>query len=102
MIELETSIVDTVESHFVTHVLNINTFAWLHFFITDLYNKGIYTFVLALDNRLSKYDGVVSVTGTVSDPEFLSQNRGCVNCELLGFVVIGRSCFHFWCIITIS
>lgn len=99
----ESGIIYTVNSNLVTHILDHYTLGWLHLVLisniihaqlSDLDDERVYTLVFAIDNGLSKDDGVVCVAGSVGDPVLLGQRSGTVNHELLALVVVGGCGLH--------
>jgi len=76
LVEHKTSIINAVKANLDAHIFDHDTFAGLHLLITNWYNEGVDTLVLSLDNSLSKDDSVISVAGSISDPELLRQGSG--------------------------
>ena len=74
MTKCKPSIVNSVQSDFHTHILDCDTSAWLHVVIADRHDEGVDSLIFLPDDSLSEDDGVVSVAGAISDPEFLGQH----------------------------
>ena len=101
-IKEESPIINTIQSHFHSHVNYGYTFHGLHFFISYSYKDSVNSFILTFYNRLSKDHSVISVINRVSNPIFLALCcRGC-HYKLFGAFIVGESSFHLYCIISIS
>jgi hypothetical protein len=102
MVKGNFGIVNSIQAHLYTHILNHYTLARLHVISTDAHNKATNSLILASDNSLGKHNGVVRVAGTISDPEFLGEHAGGVNVESLSFRFVGGGGLHFGSIIAVA
>lgn len=71
MVEHKFAIVDTIETHLPSHVLNSHSLDWLHLLVTDWHDKGVNALIFSFNQSLCKNDGIVSVTSSVGNPILL-------------------------------
>jgi hypothetical protein len=71
LIKFKSCVVDTIKTHFHTHVFDKDSLARLHFLVSNRHDKSINTFVLSFDNSLSKDYSVVGVASTIRNPKLL-------------------------------
>lgn len=83
MIKHKSPVVNWVQSHLDTHVLDHDSFCWLHVVITDCHDEAIDAFILTVYDCLSKNNGLVCVAGSICDPILLRSSCWRINCELL-------------------
>lgn len=83
MSENESSVVDGVETHLHTHVLNEDSITRFHVCVSDGHDESVDTFIFATNNGLSEDNGEVSMASSISDPELLRTDSGRMNRELL-------------------
>jgi len=102
MIEHKSTVVNWIESHFNSHIFNHDTSGWLHVVVSDGDDEAVDSFVDSVDDGLSKDDGLVGVTGSVSDPVLLRLDAWGVDSELLCSVVISGGGFHLRRVVTVS
>lgn len=99
---LECCIIDTIQTHLDSHIVDCHARQGLHIFVPDWYQKGIDTLIFTLYDCLAKNKRVVGVFESVRDPVFLRKYRRTINYEFLGLFVVSDSCLHLDSIITIA
>jgi len=100
LVELESSIVNSVETNLESHIFDENTLARLHVSIPNWHDESVDSFILSLDMSLGKDNSVVGVAGTVCDPELLRKRGWTIDRELLCRVVIMGCSFHLGSIVS--
>ena len=102
MIEHKSTIVNTIESNLLAHILYHDTLARLHLVVSYTHDKAIHTLVFAGHYCLSKHDRVVGVASAVGDPELLAKNGRRMDVKFLFHGVISCSSLHLRGVITIA
>lgn len=70
--------------------------------ISDANDERINAFIFSLDDGLSEYNSVVSVTGSIGDPKLLGSNSRRMNDELLCCRLVCCGSLHFGRIIAVT
>jgi len=86
----------------MAHIFYHDSCAWLLLVISNLDDKGIDAFILALHDGLCEDDSMVGMTCTVGDPILLTLCGWAINNEFIIRFIECSSGLHFWCIITIT
>lgn len=102
LVELDTSIVYSIESYFHTHVLQPHPLTDAAILFPYFDQKGMDAFLLAMDDGLGKYHSIVGMHGPIGDPVLLGQSGRRVDDELTGQLVPGGGGLHFDGIVAIA
>lgn len=100
--KLECSIVYSIQSNFISHVMDLNMWVGNKVLISDWDEEGIYSLVLSLYYCLCKDQCLICMDSSIRYPVFLGLYCWRVNYELFPGLVICCCCLHHHCIISIS
>jgi hypothetical protein len=102
LVEFQSSVVDTVKSHLVSHIHDFHSWHFIHVIISDPHQNGSDTFVLALYNGLTEHKSIVCMLEPISDPVLLTQHSRGVDLEFLGLFIVGNCGLHLDGVVTVT
>ena len=102
VLEGDFCIVNPVEAHFISHVFNGDSRHLLQVVIPHPDKDAMNALVFSIHDKVGEDDNVLGMNGAIGDPVFLSQWRGRVHNELLGFLVIRGGRLHFHGIVAVT
>jgi len=102
LVELDTSIVYSIESYFHTHILQPYPLTDATILFPYFDQECMDAFLLAMDDGLGEYHSIVGMHGPIGDPVLLGQSRRRVDDELTSQLVPGGCGLHFDGIVAIA
>lgn len=102
IMKFKSSIVYSIESNLVSHIMNLNMGVRNKVFISDWDQKSIYPLVLSFYYGLSKNQCLICMNSSICYPILLGLYCWRVYYKLLSCLVICCCCFHHYCVITIA